>query len=200
MRLITDVPGPSKRKTESQVDVDSPDVPIHLYSQPGHLFRRSQQIAVSLFYKVLGDEITPIQYAILLMVRDHPGVDQKTLAGLVALDSSTTWQTAMRLESKALLRRDLHISGRRHRHLYLTETGERVVLRVAAGIEQIQEEMFKGFKLAEREQFLTMLQRFVDINNDRSRAPLEFRGTVSAPPRKRAAASAPRRPRPKGDS
>ena len=38
------------------------------------------------------------------------------------------------------------------------------------------------------------------LSNDRSRAPLEFRGTVSAPPRKRAAASAPRRPRPKGDS
>lgn len=163
---------------------------LHLYQQAGHLFRRAQQIAVALFYEAVPEELTPIQYAILLMVQEHPGIDQKALAGLVALDSSTTWQTALRLESKGLLKRELHISGRRYRHLTLTPEGDAVLKRVARQIKKVDEEMFHSFTIEERDEFLRMLHRFVRINNNRSRAPLEIRGSVSALPkaRKRAAA------------
>lgn len=163
---------------------------LHLYQQAGHLFRRAQQIAVALFHEAVAEELTPIQYAILLMVQEHPGIDQKALAGLVALDSSTTWQTALRLEGKGLLKRELHISGRRYRHLSLTTEGTAVLKRVARQIRKVDDEMFQSFTAEERDAFLGMLQRFVRINNDRSRAPLEVRGSVNALPkaRKRTAA------------
>ena len=163
---------------------------LHLYQQAGHLFRRAQQIAVALFHEAVAEELTPIQYAILLMVQEHPGIDQKALAGLVALDSSTTWQTALRLEGKGLLTRELHISGRRYRHLSLTPEGTAVLKRVARQIRKVDEEMFRSFTAEERDAFLAMLQRFVRINNDRSRAPLEIRGSANALPkaRKRTAA------------
>jgi DNA-binding MarR family transcriptional regulator len=163
---------------------------LHLYEQAGHLFRRAQQIAVALFYEVVGEELTPIQYAILLMVQEHPGIDQKALAGLVALDSSTTWQTALRLETKGMLRRDLHISGRRYRRLSLTPEGLAVLKKVGRKIRKADEEMFSSFEPAERDQFLQMLYRFVRINNERSRAPLEIRGSVSALPKPRKAVAA----------
>jgi DNA-binding MarR family transcriptional regulator len=167
---------------------DDPDS-LHLYRQAGHLFRRAQQIAVALFHEAVGEEITPIQYAILLMVQEHPGIDQKTLAGLVALDSSTTWQTALRLESKGLLRRELHISGRRYRHLTLTAEGAAILKQVDADIRKVDEEMFHAFTTEQRDLFLQMLYRFVRVNNQRSRAPLELRGSVSALPKARKSAA-----------
>ena len=36
---------------------------IELYEQPGHLIRRAQQIAVSMFFDALGRDVTPVQYA-----------------------------------------------------------------------------------------------------------------------------------------
>ncbi|HEX2547659.1 MAG TPA: MarR family transcriptional regulator [Ramlibacter sp.] len=175
-------------EADNEAAMHQPDS-LHLYQQAGHLFRRAQQIAVALFYEVVGEELTPIQYAILLMVQEHPGIDQKALAGLVALDSSTTWQTALRLESKGMLTRELHISGRRYRRLSLTPEGVAVLDKVGQQIRKADEEMFRSFSTAERDQFLQMLHRFVHINNNRSRAPLELRGSVNVLPkgRKRAA-------------
>ena len=34
---------------------------IELYEQPGHLIRRAQQIAVSMFFDALGRDVTPVQ-------------------------------------------------------------------------------------------------------------------------------------------
>jgi predicted glycosyltransferase len=62
---------------------------LDLYDQPGHLIRRAQQIAAQLFRDVLGPDVTPVQYAILRMLQEKPGIDQVTLARLVALDNST---------------------------------------------------------------------------------------------------------------
>ena len=68
-----------------------------LFDQPGHLFRRAQQISVSMFLDAVGRDVTPVQYAILRMLQDRPGIDQVTLAREVALDTSTTADIAARL-------------------------------------------------------------------------------------------------------
>ena len=95
---------------------------LDLYDQPGHLIRRAQQIATQLFRDVLGPDVTPVQYAILRMLQESPGIDQVTLARLVALDNSTTADIAARLESKGWIHRE--ILPRRQRRLSLTAEGE----------------------------------------------------------------------------
>src|SRR5690606_15851902 len=92
-----------------------------LYTQPGHLLRRAQQIAASIFHDEMGEFVTPIQYAILRILVEHPGIDQVSLAGLVAMDTSTAASVAIRLEEKKLLVRYLDPNNRRQRQLYLTE-------------------------------------------------------------------------------
>lgn len=43
-----------------------------VYSAPGHLIRRSQQIAVAIFFEEFGAyEVTPVQYAALMV--EAPG-------------------------------------------------------------------------------------------------------------------------------
>ena len=50
-----------------------------LYAQPGHLIRRCQQIAVAVFAEEMGGyDITPVQFAALFTVREHPGRTRQT--------------------------------------------------------------------------------------------------------------------------
>jgi DNA-binding MarR family transcriptional regulator len=171
---------PTAKSRMSELD----SVFLDVYSHPGHMLRRAQQIAVSVFYETVGDTVTPIQYAILRLVHDRPGVDQKTLAGLVGIDTSTTAATAERLEAKGYIRRDRLVDDRRQRALFLTDEGVELLLGLVDGVRRMQAELFHTFSAGERETLMALLHKFVTDNNALSRAPLENAGTVAAPPKR----------------
>src|SRR6202011_1380486 len=86
--------------------------------KPGHLARRFQQIAVAIFHAEVeeaGYDLTPVQYAALTSVRTHPGIDQATLAGLIAYDRTTITGVVDRLAQKGLLVRQANSRDRRRR-------------------------------------------------------------------------------------
>lgn len=143
-----------------------------LYFQPGHLLRRAHQIAASIFIDELEGVITPVQYAVLAILRDNPGIDQVTLAGLVAIDTSTAASVAIRLEEKKLLTRDLDPNNRRQRALHLTKAGEDLLFQVVDNIYRLENRIFAGLSQDEAGQFMGLLQKLVDSNNSLSRAPL----------------------------
>ncbi|MGY3410305.1 DNA-binding MarR family transcriptional regulator [Bradyrhizobium sp. GM5.1] len=75
---------------------------------PGHLARRFQQIAVAVFLAEVGDagfDLTPVQYAALATIKANPGLDQVTLAGLIAYDRTTITGVIDRLVQKGLAER-----------------------------------------------------------------------------------------------
>src|SRR4051812_9493883 len=72
-----------------------------VYTMPGHLFRRMQQIAVSIFVEECKDfDLTPVQYAALVAIRTHPGIDATRLSLVIAFDRSTLGSVLARLEAK----------------------------------------------------------------------------------------------------
>lgn len=152
---------------------DAPDAPgsspSNLYEQPGHLIRRAHQIAVSMFLEAVDGATTPLQYAILRTLQDRPGIDQVTLAQEIALDNSTTAETAVRLEGKGLIERRL--LPRRQRSLHLTVAGEQLLRALVEPIDRMHEAMLANLNGQERREFMRLLSRFVDLNNDQSRAP-----------------------------
>lgn len=144
----------------------------NLYHMPGHLIRRAQQIAVSIFsdeFREFG--ITPVQYALLWTVRGHPGIEQTSLANLVAFDRSNTGDVLARLEEKGLLRRVAGDTDRRTKQVYLTPQGERMLEAVQPAIETSQERILAALEPDEQEIFMALLVKLVDINNSNSRAP-----------------------------
>lgn len=143
---------------------------VELYDQPGHLIRRAQQIAVSRFHEALGREVTPVQYALLRMLQDRPGIDQVTLAGEVALDTSTTADICARLETKGWIVRDL--LPRRQRRLLLTAAGEAVLARLVPGLVAMNQDLLSRLDEDERLAFMRLLRKFVQLNTDQSRAPM----------------------------
>ena len=61
-----------------------------VYTAPGYLFRRMQQIAVSIFVEECrAFDLTPVQYAALVAIHTHPGIDATRLSAVIAFDRST---------------------------------------------------------------------------------------------------------------
>jgi len=141
---------------------------IELYDEPGHLIRRAQQIAVSKFHEVHGRHVTPIQYAILRTLHETPGIDQVTLAQLIALDTSTTADIAARLEAKGWILRE--VLPRRQRRLSLTPAGEEVLLELRPGVDVMYRGIMSSLEPAEQKEFMRLLRKFVHLH-DRQNQP-----------------------------
>lgn len=137
-------------------------LPLELYEQPGHLIRRAQQIAALHFREVLGPDVTPVQYAILRMLEENPGIDQVTLAKLVALDNSTTADIAARLESKGLIVREL--LPRRQRKLLLTEAGLAMLHHFIPSVYDLRSRMLAPLDTEEQREFMRLLRKFVQLH------------------------------------
>jgi len=146
-----------------------------LKDMPGHLIRRMQQVAVAVFHaevEAAGIDITPVQYASLVRVKDHPGIDQATLAGLIAYDRTTIAGVVDRLVQKGFLSREVSATDRRARVLRLTETGAAALEILTPAVERAQSVMLRGLDEDEAGEFMRLLRKATDAVNDLSRAPL----------------------------
>jgi MarR family transcriptional regulator, temperature-dependent positive regulator of motility len=132
---------------------------LALADEPGHLIRRAQQIAVSTFNEVHGRRVTPVQYAILRTLYDAPGIDQVTLADMVALDTSTTADIAARLETKGLIIRAM--LPRRQRSLSLTPAGEAMLEALRPGVRVMYDALMAHLSTDEQREFMFLLRKFV---------------------------------------
>ena len=143
-----------------------------LYGLPAHLIRRCHQIAHGLFYEeCAAHELTPIQYGVLVLLRQHGGVDQITLAGLAALNRSTAADVLQRMESVGLLERRANPVDRRVRLVYPTAAGNQLIAQVEDKVQRVQERLLAPLTPAERERFVDYLVRIANENNELSRAP-----------------------------
>ena len=148
---------------------------IDIYSRPGHLIRRLQQIAVAIFMAETAEfGITPVQYSALLAVRNHPGIDQTTLMEIIAFDRSTIGDVVRRLERKRLIKRAISAKDRRTRALCITPAGRRLLARLKKSVDAAQLKILEPLDRHDRETFMRMMRKLVDLNNDHSRVPLRL--------------------------
>jgi DNA-binding MarR family transcriptional regulator len=148
---------------------------LALEGLPGHHIRRLHQIAVAIFLQEAEAQgLTPVQYAALQAVANAPGVDQRTLARSIGLDTSTTGGVVDRLEARALLQRSANPDDRRVRLLHLTDAGRALLAQAQPAMLRAQQRILEPLPPAERETFLRMLRQLVEANNALSRAPSEL--------------------------
>ena len=146
--------------------------PVDLDTLPGHAIRRLQQIAVAIFLEEAEAQgLTPIQYGALQAIVDTPGMDQRTLAARIGLDTSTTAGVIDRLEARGLVLRSVSREDRRIRQLSATDTGHALQQATVPAMLRCQERILAPLPPAERASFMRMLHTLVDANNELSRAP-----------------------------
>src|ERR1700744_1960305 len=96
-----------------------------LSQKPGHLVWRLHQKGWQIFTQEAASyDITPVQEAVLLVIGKLPGIDQKTLSALVALDRSTAGSVVTRLEERGFVARKTDTKDKRATLLRLTPGGE----------------------------------------------------------------------------
>ena len=144
-----------------------------VYTRPGYLFRRMQQIAVSIFIEECREfDLTPVQYAAMIAIQTHPGIDATRLSLVIAFDRSTLGSVIERLEAKGYIERRPGTADRRVKLLHLTAIGSALLFKVRDAVEQAQERMLAPLKANERRTLMALLARLVDLNNEASRVPL----------------------------
>jgi DNA-binding MarR family transcriptional regulator len=156
---------------------------IDISDKPGHLARRFQQIAVAIFHAEVeeaGYDLTTVQYAALTTIGTHPGIDQATLAGLIAYDRTTITGVVDRLVQKGLAVRQASSRDRRAHELQITAEGRRILRGIEPAVEAAQRIMLRGLTAVEAGEFLRLLRKAIAAGNELSRAPLRAASTDAA--------------------
>jgi MarR family transcriptional regulator, temperature-dependent positive regulator of motility len=151
------------------------------YAMPGHLARRFQQIAVAVFLAQVdaaGYDLTPVQYAALAAISANPGIDQVTLAGLIAYDRTTITGVIDRLVQKGLVERNESSRDRRARELKVTSAGRKTLSGIAPAVEAAQRTLLRGLTQKDAKELMRLLQKAIASGNELSRAPLRNRATA----------------------
>lgn len=138
---------------------------------PGHYIRRLQQIAVGIFLDETAEvNVTPVQFALLFAASKEAGLDQRTLAGRIGLDTSTIGAVVDRLEGRDLIERRVSPDDKRVRLLSVTPAGRKLLQGVMPAMLRAQERMLAPLQKADRPKFMAMVKRLVEENNAWSRA------------------------------
>jgi DNA-binding MarR family transcriptional regulator len=144
-----------------------------VYAKPGYLFRRMQQIAVAIFVEECrAYDLTPVQYAALVAIQTHPGIDATRLSAVIAFDRSTLGSVIERLQAKGFIVREPAPEDKRVKLLHLTRSGATLLRDIIPAVDRAQARMLQPLKPADRKTLMALLTQLVDLNNEASRVPL----------------------------
>ena len=122
----------------------------------GHLIRRLHQISTQIFMTRLRDagfDLTPVQFAAMDAIRDHPGIDQASVAALIAYDRATIGGVIDRLGTKGLVARHVSDRDRRAREVRLTDEGVRSFSALLPLVRALQDDILGALTGEERARF-----------------------------------------------
>jgi DNA-binding MarR family transcriptional regulator len=136
---------------------------------PGHLIRRVHQLSTAHFAEECGSELTAVQYAALVTIGAHPGIDATRLSEIIFFDRSTIGDVLDRMESKGWIRREATPADRRIKLLELSSAGRGVLQEVEPGIRRVQERLLAPLTAAEARTLVRLLAKMADAAEDDGR-------------------------------
>jgi len=144
-----------------------------LSERPGFLVRRLHQIHVAMFMEELSaEQVTPVQYGLLSILVDMPGLDQLSLAEEVGIDRANVHDVLKRLESRKLLLRVVDPLNKRRKICLPTQEGIEFVARHHAGMQAAQKRLLDPLTDNERATFVELLHKLIEANNGFGRTVL----------------------------
>jgi len=169
-------PAPSHRPSPgppADLPNAAPAAYTSIWERPGFLVRRLHQIHVAMFLAAMSEEnVTPIQYGLLSILVDRPGLDQLSVAAELGIDRANVGDVLNRLEQRKLLTRVVDPSDKRRKICLPTRDGIAFVRKYHDNMRQAQERLLQPLGPEERRTFTTLLRRLVGENNDVGRATL----------------------------
>jgi DNA-binding MarR family transcriptional regulator len=145
------------------------------YQRPSFLLRRAHQISVALFEAQCASlELTPAQHLALVLINEHPGLDQTRLARAMGYDKVTTLRVVKGLEARGLVERQSVPENRRTLAIRLTVSGRKTVTAAKKYVEQAHAQLVKPLSATEQKTLTALLMRLTNKHESSARAPLEL--------------------------
>ncbi|MTD52947.1 MarR family winged helix-turn-helix transcriptional regulator [Amycolatopsis pithecellobii] len=126
---------------------------------PGHLIRRAQQVHTAYWAEVMDGQLTGPQYAVLHAINRWPGINQRRLGELAALDKSTTTDIVNRLAGKGWIHREQDPDDGRGRILNLTRDAMTWLVDIHPKVGLVQQRLLEALRPDDRASFVRDLAR-----------------------------------------
>jgi DNA-binding MarR family transcriptional regulator len=115
------------------------------------------------FYRTFeGSGVTPGMHTVLAIIRDNPGIRQRTLAELLMVREPNMTRMIQGLQGAELIAREVDKTDRRAFHLILTEKGRALMDGVQARMDSFEEKLLGGLDSKERKALRGYLERILD--------------------------------------
>jgi DNA-binding MarR family transcriptional regulator len=115
------------------------------------------------FYRAFeGTGVTPGMHTVLAIIRDNPGIRQRTLAELLMVREPNMTRMIQGLQAAGLIAREVDKTDRRAFHLVLTEKGRSLMAGVQSRMDSFEEKLLGGLEVKERKALREYLQRILD--------------------------------------
>ncbi|MEZ5833268.1 MAG: MarR family transcriptional regulator [Dongiaceae bacterium] len=131
-----------------------------LEDQVGYWLRRAYQRHMAIFAGVMSDlDLTSMQFAALVKLRELKAVSQTELGRLTGMDRATISGVVARLKRRDLVLYKPDPLDKRSRIIALTSSGEALLADAMQRIGRVTEQTLEPTSAAERESLLATLQK-----------------------------------------
>lgn len=128
----------------------------------GYLIRRAQQAHVATWQRIVSDEVTSVQFGVLMTLAEHPGSSQRRICDALDLDRSTIADIVQRLQRRGLIERERDDADRRRNTLRLTVAGEAEYGSLLSRVQTLDAALTRGLTEDESEQLRLLLARMLE--------------------------------------
>jgi DNA-binding MarR family transcriptional regulator len=147
-----------------------------LSDYPGFLVRRIWQIHVAMFLEESrGSKMTPVQFSILLVLRDDPNLDQVALAFRVGIDRSNLSEILARMTEAGLVKSSRSLTDGRAKISRLTKRGLDLLVKLESRVNRSHLRLLEDLAPDERKAFVNMLKKVVAAKNQLGRTKFSMR-------------------------
>jgi DNA-binding MarR family transcriptional regulator len=129
-----------------------------------HLARRVSQILNAAVSECVPDDFLRNEFGVLVAIATTPGLEQKSIAAMMAFDATTIGQIIDQLEQRGFVRRMVSASDRRVRNVEVTEEGQRFVAKHRPLSLQAQRNVLKVLTAEERRTLLDLMARLIEAH------------------------------------
>lgn len=129
-----------------------------------YLARCLYQITTALAAEALGDDITLLQWAVLVHIGVNPDIDQSRLGERAGIDRTNTGRIVEELLNAGLVGRRVDDLDRRSRLLRLTARGREVLKRLRPLALALEDRLLAPLTAKEKDTLFDLLGRIIQTN------------------------------------
>ncbi len=131
----------------------------------GNLIRRAQQRHVAIWLREVSAEVTSVQFAVLLVLEQRPGVSQRELGDELDLDRSTVGELATRMMRNGAVQRVSDPQDKRRMTLYLTAQGQAQLNALRPSVERVEQLLTEPLSAEERDILRGLVERLLSAED-----------------------------------